>query len=385
MRKICVITGSRSEYGLLYPLLKKIQDDADLELQLVVTGMHLSSEFGLTYQEIEQDGFHIDEKIETVLSSDSAVAIGKSMGLGLIGFSETLARLQPDIVVVLGDRYEILVAAQAAMILSIPIAHIHGGELTEGAVDESIRHAMTKMSHLHFVSTPEYKKRVIQLGEQPERVFHVGAMGIDNILNQDLLDLARFEESINFQLGDINFLVTYHPVTLSNLSSEYLINELFLALEQFPNATVIFTKPNSDADGRIISYKIDEFVAKNIDKRVAYTSLGKLRYLSALQHVDVIIGNSSSGIIEVPVFNIPTVNIGSRQTGRLKGPSIIDCGDEHLEIVQAITTAISESFRNNLLHQTSSIYGDGNATQRIIDVLREVDLTILLRKKFYDL
>lgn len=384
-RRICVVTGSRAEYGLLLPLLKRIAADPDLYLQIIVTGMHLSSEFGLTYREIERDGFIIDEKVETVLSSDTPTGIIKSMGLGLIGFADALNRLKPDIMVVLGDRYEIMVAAQAAMIHSIPIAHIHGGEVTEGAIDDSIRHAITKMSHLHFVSTSDYRNRVIQLGELPERVFNTGAIGIDNIIELELLDQKEFEELIEFKLGKQNFLVTYHPVTLSDSNSDMLITELFLALDSFPEASIIFTKPNSDADGRIISQMIDEYVQRNTKRAVAHTSLGQLRYLSAIRHVDVVIGNSSSGIIEAPLFHKPTVNIGPRQTGRIKASSIIDSGESSVAIIEAIDKALSGIYREENSQLQLSPYGEGNTAVQIIDVLKHITLDRIVYKKFYDL
>ncbi|KWX73799.1 UDP-N-acetylglucosamine 2-epimerase [Paenibacillus riograndensis] len=384
-RTICVVTGSRSEYGLLLPLMKRILEDNDLCLQIIATGMHLSNEFGLTYREIENDGFFINEKIETLLAADTPTGIIKSMGLGLIGFADAFNRLKPDILVVLGDRYEIMVAVQAAMIYSIPIAHIHGGEITEGAIDDSIRHAISKMSHLHFVSTSAYRDRVIQLGEQPERVFNVGAIGVDNIIELELLDRQKFEESIQFTLGEQNFLITYHPVTLSDSNSDMLITELLAALDCFPEARIVFTKPNSDADGRIISQKIDEYVQRNTERAISFTSLGQLRYLSALQHMDVIIGNSSSGIIEVPLFNKPTVNIGSRQTGRIKGPSVIDCGESRKDIAEAIVQAISGSFREGNTKANLSLYGNGNTSARIKDVLKCVNVKGIVRKKFHDI
>lgn len=383
-RKICVVTGSRAEYGLLSPLLKEIDRDPELSLQLIVTGMHLSPEFGLTFKEIERDGFKIDEKVEMLLSSDTPTAILKSMGLGLIGFADALFRLKPDILVVLGDRYEIMVATQAAMVHSIPVAHIHGGEVTEGAIDDSIRHSITKMAHLHFVSTSVYQKRVIQLGERPEHVFNVGAIGIDNIVNLELLDRNAFQESIGFELGKQNFLVTYHPVTLSASNSDNLITELLEALDQFPEASIIFTKPNSDTDGRIISQRIDEYVERHKQRAVSFLSLGQLRYLSAIKHVDVVIGNSSSGIIEVPAFNKPTVNVGSRQTGRMKGPTIIDCGESSQEITRAIKISLSEQFKKSLGFR-NNVYGVGKTASQIKEIIKQTNIDGLLRKQFYDI
>lgn len=382
-RKICVVTGTRAEYGLLYWLMKEIDADPDLQLQLIATGMHLSPEFGLTYKMIEADGFKIDEKVEMLLSSDTPVGIAKSIGLGVIGFADAYERLKPDIVVLLGDRYEIFAAAQAAMVARIPIAHIHGGELTEGVIDESIRHSITKMSQIHFVTTEEYKKRVIQLGEQPHSVINVGAPGLDHIKKLHLLSKEELEDSIDFKLGKVNFLVTVHPVTLKN-NTEHFIEEVLNALDAFPYATIIFTKANSDTDGRIINQKIDEYMMKNQHRVKVFTTLGQLRYFSLLQYVDVVIGNSSSGIIEVPVFKKPTVNIGDRQRGRLKSISIIDCGETSEEIVQAIKVALSSEFQE-ILQQSNSVYGDGNASKRMKEVLKEISLENILLKKFYDI
>ena len=323
-RKICIITGTRAEYGLLYWLMKELQMDKDCEMQIIVTGMHLSPEFSLTYKEIEKDGFNISKKVEILLSSDSSVGVSKSIGLGIISFSEAFEELKPDICVVLGDRFEIFSAASAAMISRIPIAHIHGGEATEGLIDEAIRHSITKMSHLHFVSTEKYKKRVIQLGEEPKRVFNFGSPALDNINRLKLLNKKKFEESINFQLSENSFLVTYHPVTLDNYSSKKFFNEILSALNHFKNHKIIFTMPNSDTGGRIIIDMINDYVSEN-NNCISFTSLGQIRYLSALKHIKIVIGNSSSGLIEVPSFKIPTINIGERQKGRVKGNSIIDC------------------------------------------------------------
>ncbi|UFJ40051.1 UDP-N-acetylglucosamine 2-epimerase [Brevibacillus humidisoli] len=385
-RKICVVTGTRAEYGLLYWLMKEIQDDPDLELQMVVTGMHLSPEFGLTYRTIVEDGFTIHEKVEMLLSSDTPVAITTSIGLGTIGFAVAFDRLQPNIVVLLGDRYEILAAAQAALVARIPIAHLHGGETTEGAIDEAIRHAVTKMSHFHFVSTEEYRRRVIQLGEVPERVYNVGAIGLDHIRQLTLLDREELESSIGFTLGKVNFLITYHPVTLSDRRPEESMNELLAALDEFPDAHLIFTKPNSDTGGRIISKMIDDYVSRDSSRRVAFTSLGQLRYLSAVKHVDVVIGNSSSGIIEVPAFRKPTVNLGDRQRGRVRAPSIIDCDETRTDIVAAINKALSTPFQREL-SSLNSPYGNGSeyVSVKIKDLLKKAELRNVLMKSFFDL
>ena len=317
-RKICVVTGTRAEYGLLCPLMKEIQIDDALELQIIATGAHLSPEFGLTYKVIEKDGFTIDEKVEMLLSSDTPVAVTKSMGVALIGFADALARLSPDIVVLLGDRYEILAVAEAAMVANIPIAHIHGGEITEGAIDDSVRHAITKMAHLHFVAAPEYRDRVIQMGENPAHVFEVGAIGIDNIVNMTLMSQGELEESLQFPLGEKFFLVTYHPVTVANARRSDALGNLFDALDAFPDYRVLITKSNSDAGGREINRRLDEYAALRKDRVSCYTSLGQLRYLSAMKYASAVIGNSSSGLLEAPILKTPTVNIGDRQKGRLR-------------------------------------------------------------------
>ncbi|MEL7564377.1 MAG: UDP-N-acetylglucosamine 2-epimerase [Dehalobacterium sp.] len=383
-RKVCVVSGTRAEYGLLYWLMKAIDTDPDIELQLIVTGMHLSPEFGLTYKLIEQDGFIINEKVEMLLSSDTPVGIGKSMGLATIGFADALDRLKPDILVLLGDRCEILAAAQAAMVARIPIAHIHGGEATEGAIDEAVRHAVTKVAHLHFVAAEPYRKRVIQLGENPERVWNVGSLGLESIKKLKLLNQVDFEESIGFKLGRMNFLVTYHPATLSNSDSENAIYTLLKALDEFPHAHIIFTKPNSDTNGRIIINKIEEYAKKQPQRAKVFTTLGQLRYLSCIQHVDVVIGNSSSGIIEVPALGKATVNMGERQQGRLKASSVIDCHENFNEIVDAINKALSVDFQNSLKN-IKSPYGEGNASIMIKDIIKNINLSEILIKKFYDM
>ena len=335
-RKICIITGTRAEYGLLYWLMKEIQEDSDLELQIIATGMHLSPEFGLTYRQIEKDGFKIDRKIEMLLSSDTPVGVSKSMGLGMIGFAEAYADLKPDIVVLLGDRFEIFSAAAAAMIARIPIAHLHGGETTEGAFDEAIRHSITKMSHLHFTAVEEYRRRVIQLGELPDRVFNVGGLGVDNIKKLNLMNQQEFEQSISFKLGRKNLLITFHPVTLEHATAGEQFQNLLNAIEELQDTIFIFTKPNADTEGRIIIQMIDEYVYRNAHKAVAFTNLGQLRYLSAMQFMDGVVGNSSSGLAETPTFKIGTINIGDRQRGRIKAESVIDCEPNKESILAAI-------------------------------------------------
>ena len=383
-RKICVVTGSRAEYGLLYWLLKDLQADPELDLQLVVTGMHLSSRFGSTYKLIEEDGFSINHKVDLGLDGDSAQDIAQSVGRGTIGFADSFGRLQPDIILVLGDRYEILSAVQAAMIMNIAIAHLHGGELTEGAMDDSIRHAITKMSHLHFVAAEPYRQRVIQLGERPDRVFNLGSPRLDNIKKIKLLKREEFEKAIDFKLGAINFLVTYHPVTLCQEGPERALLALFKAIDEFPSSRVIFTMPNSDTDNKIISEMIDGYVKNNPGRAKSFLSLGQLRYLSAITNVSVVLGNSSSGLIEVPVFNKPTVNIGDRQKGRLRASSVIDCEENVTSISSAIDKALSEDFQKTL-RQVHHPYKSGDASKTISKTLKSFNLDGILAKGFCDL
>ncbi len=382
-RKICVVTGTRAEYGLLYWLMKELETDNELELQIIATGMHLSPEFGLTYKEIERE-FKINKKIEMLLSSDTAIGISKSMGLAQISFAESYEELKPDIVVVLGDRYEIFSATSAAMIARIPIAHLHGGETTEGAFDESIRHSITKMAHLHFTATEKYKNRVIQLGEHPNRVFNVGGMGIENIKRLELLTKDEFEKSIDFKLNKKNILVTFHPVTLENSTAKEQFQELLDAIDELEDTNIIFTKANSDTDGRIINQMIDEYVAKNAYKSVGFTSLGQLRYLSALQFVDAMVGNSSSGLAEAPSFKIGTINIGDRQKGRIKANSVIDCLPNKESIKKAFEVLSLKSFKESL-KITVNPYGEGCASKKIIEEIKKVDFADILKKSFYDL
>lgn len=383
-RKICVVTGSRAEYGLLYWLMKEIQGDADLELQVIATGMHLSPEFGLTWKQIEQDGFAIQRKVEMLLSSDTPVGIGKSIGLGVIGFADALEVLQPDVLVVLGDRFEIFAACQAAMAHRIPIAHIHGGEITEGAVDDAIRHAISKMSHLHFTATERYRQRVIQLGEQPQHVFNVGAPGLDNIARLQLLDKPQFEQAIDFNLSKRNLLVTFHPVTLENATAAVQFGHLLQALDRFDDCRLIFTLPNADTDGRAIIGMIEQYRQHHPERVASYVSLGTLRYLSALQYMDAVIGNSSSGLIEAPAFKIGTINIGDRQKGRLCADSVIHCAPETDAIAQALDRLFSEAFQESL-KTVENPYGHGGASVKIKALLKEQALDGLLKKSFYDL
>jgi len=383
-RKILVVTGTRAEYGLMRWIIHYLQEEPQIELQIVATGMHLSPEFGLTYRNIIDDGFKINKKVEILLSSDTAIGISKSMGLGMISFGEVYEDLKPDIILVLGDRFEIFSAVSAAMVSRIPVAHIHGGEATEGLIDESIRHAITKMSHIHFTATEEYRNRVIQLGESPDRVFYTGTPGLDNIDRIKLLTKEEFEKSIDFNIGDNSFLVTFHPVTLESDTASEQFDELIGALEIFLDFKIIFTMPNADTEGRIIIDKIQKFVSMNPERAVAFVSMGQLRYLSALKHVKLVIGNSSSGLTEAPSFKIPTVNIGDRQKGRIKANSVISCSPERNEIENAIKLGLSMEFSNSVKNVVNP-YGNPGASLKIVDLLKVVKLDNILKKEFYNL
>lgn len=383
MKKILVITGTRAEYGLLRMVIDGIARSDSLELQLCVTGTHLSPEFGLTYRDILKDGYKIDSKLEMLVSADTPSAITKSMGLGLIGFADELNRLTPDIILILGDRYEVMCAAVAATIARVPIAHLHGGEATGGLIDEAIRHSLTKMSHLHFVATKEYEKRVIQMGEKPNRVFCVGGLGVDSILKLDLLTKKEVETSLDFKIGSKSMLVTFHPLTLEVNTSGKQMNELLNSLTEFVDHKIIFTMPNADTDGREIFQLIKNYCLNNHNCR-AFTSLGQLRYLSCLKYVDVVVGNSSSGLLEAPSFKIPTVNIGDRQKGRLKADSVIDCAPVKNQISSAIKTALSSDFKESC-KVTKNPYGSGGASEKIIQSLENIDFNHLLNKSFFNI
>lgn len=384
MRKICVVTGSRSEYGILSRLMRLIQNDPELILQVIATNMHLSQEFGLTYKEIEKDGFVINRKVEMLLSSDTANATTKSVGLATIGFADAYEDLHPDLVLVLGDRYEILAAVTAALFFRIPVAHLHGGEITEGAYDNSIRHAITKLSHLHFTSAEAYRKRVIQMGEEPDKVFNVGALGVENIRYLHLLNKQELEESLNFHIGEKCVLVTFHPVTLENNSAEEQMRSLLMALDLIPDLRIIFTLPNSDTNGRIIISLINQFVEKNSARSVVFASLGQLRYFSALKYVRAVIGNSSSGLIEVPSFGIPTVNIGDRQKGRLRADSVIDCEPLLHEITEKLGQALSV-IKKNEAEKTVNPYSKDETANEILSVIMNTPLDNLIKKSFHNL
>jgi GDP/UDP-N,N'-diacetylbacillosamine 2-epimerase (hydrolysing) len=382
MRKICVITGSRAEYGLLRWVMQEIKDDPDLDLQIIATGMHLSTEFGLTYRAIEGDGFKIDRKVEMLTNSDTSVGIAKSMGLGMIGFADALDELKPDLLVALGDRFEIFSAVSAALIAKIPVAHIHGGERTEGAFDESLRHSITKMSHLHFVAAEPYRQRVIQLGENPDRVFLVGGLGVDNIKRSELLGRQELEASLDFKLTSKNLLITFHPVTLEISSAENQMEELLVALADLKDTQLIFTLPNADTNGRVLIRMVQEFVASHDNAR-AYASLGQLRYLSCISHVDGVVGNSSSGLLETPSFKKGTINIGDRQLGRLQAISIINCEPTRESIANALVNLYSPAFQDSL-NDVINPYGDGGASEKIVKVLKKYVLVDLIKKSFYD-
>ena len=384
MRRICVVTGSRAEFGLLHWGMREIQQHRDLELQILVTGMHLSEKYGLTYREIEKAGFEISAKVEMLESENTPEAVARSTGQGVIGCTAALEKLQPDWLVVLGDRFETFAAVVAATFLKIPVAHFHGGETTEGAFDEALRHSITKMAHLHFTSTQDYRRRVIQLGESPERVHNVGAVGLDNIASCDLLNREELESKTGIKFREQNLLVTFHPVTLENATSAEQTDELFKALESFSDFGLIITHPNADPGSEEILSKIQEFATRHSDRVWSFASMGFINYLSTLGMVDGVVGNSSSGLIEVPYFEIGTVNIGERQKGRIAGESVIHCEPQCEAIVEAIQTATSAAFRKKL-NRDSNPYGKPGASKRAIEILANTETRGILKKKFYDL
>lgn len=384
MKKITVLTATRAEYGLLKPLIQRLRKHTGCDTRVVVTGMHLSPEFGMTYQEIEQDGIPIDRKIEMLLSSDSASAMSKSMGLAMIGFADYFEEARPDAVVVLGDRFETLAVCCAAMNAKVPILHLHGGEATEGLIDEAVRHAITKMSYLHFTSTEAYRKRVIQLGEHPERVYNVGAIGVENIKNLALLDRKKLQQELNIDMEGDYALITYHPVTLEE-NDKLKLHELFDALASFEHLNLVFTKANADANGRYINQKIEEFVQGRRNAWL-FDSLGVIKYLSAVKYADMVVGNSSSGIVEVPYFGVPTINIGNRQRGRIQAASIINCELDYEDICRAMQLSISREFRDKIRNMECP-YGDGHTSEKIVQIIdREIiHGEVDLKKNFYDI
>lgn len=389
MRKICIFTGTRAEYGLLRCVMHRIQEIQDITLQIIATGMHLSPEFGMTVQEIRADGFEVDETVEILLSGDTPTAICKSMGLGLIGYGEALQRLNPDMVVLLGDRFESFCMAAATQVCRVPLAHIHGGETTEGVIDEAFRHAITKMAHLHFASCEAYRQRIIQLGELPDRVFNVGAIGIENIQNLPLLSKEQLAHDIGFEFHEPYFLVTFHPVTLERTIAREQFGFLLSCLEEITtpedsNTRIIFTKANSDTDGRIINQMIDHYVADNPGRAIAFTSMGQVRYLNAMKHSVAVVGNSSSGIIEAPSLKVPVVNIGDRQKGRIRAKNVIDCKPEKEHIQAALRKALSRDFVNSLKDMANP-YEKPGTSQAIVKILKKIELKNIIKKKFYDI
>ena len=383
-RKICIISGTRAEFGLLTRLMMLIKNHDKLELQIILTGMHLSPEFGLTYKEVEEKGFKIDSKVEMLLSSDTDISIAKSMGIGMIGFADSLQRLNPDIIVILGDRFEIFSVAATATALRIPVAHIHGGELTEGAFDDSLRHSITKMSHIHFVAAEEYRNRVIQLGEQPSKVFNVGGMGVDSIKNTNLLSTKQLESSLGLKFGEKNLLIAFHPITLEETTfSIGQLKELLCALDEFNNFTLIFTIPNADTGGRKLAEIMQKFT-KHKNNCYLFKSLGHLRFLSCLSKVDAIIGNSSSGLLEAPTLKTGTINIGDRQKGRLKADSVIDCDAKKDAIIRALKRLDTEEYKK-VLKNSKNPYGNGGACELIVNQLANISIENILKKNFYDI
>ncbi len=386
MRSICVVTGTRAEYGLLSRLMRMIKNSPDTRLRIIATNMHLSPKFGNTYQEIERDGFTIDRKIPIIeeQDKDDVVTTIKSMAKALSGFADAFNELKPDLVVLLGDRYEILAAAEAAMMERIPIAHIHGGEITAGAYDDAIRHSITKMSHLHFAATEAYRRRIIQLGEQPDRVFYTGALGVENIKKLHLMEKAEIEREIGFEIDDKTILVTYHPVTLGSRSAKDDIDDFIAALEEKNDLRIIFTMPNSDTGGQAIADAIQAFVAANLNRARAFMSLGVVRYLSVMRQVAAVVGNSSSGLLEVPSFGIPTLNIGDRQNGRIAAESVWNCAPDKVSVLSGLKMVLSKEFRESA-RLVSNPYEKEGTAEEIFRVISTFPLDKLQQKLFFDL
>jgi GDP/UDP-N,N'-diacetylbacillosamine 2-epimerase (hydrolysing) len=384
-RKIAVVTGSRADYGLLYWLLHEIKHDQSLELQVIVTGMHLSPEFGNTYKEIETDGFDISYKVDSLISSDSSIAITKSVGLGVIGFADAYSACQPDIIVLLGDRHEIFAAGMVALTMRIPMAHIHGGETTPAMLDDPIRHCLTKMAHLHFPASDEYAKRICQLGEDKKRIFCFGGPGLDHLERLELLSKTELEQDLGVELSKPFFVITYHPVTFQAGSIAEHYQSLLEALDNFENHTLIFTCSNADHEGREVFSILNDYKSTSSRKNIyVFTSLGFKRYISLVRFASAVIGNSSSGLIEIPHLGVPTVNIGDRQKSRLKANTVIDCKNDSASICDAIKTALSPSFQNNLLN-IKSPYKKGNVSFQIKEILKSYSLESILEKPFVDM
>ncbi len=383
-KTICVFTATRAEYGLLSALMGAIMDHPDLKLKTLVSGTHLSEDFGSTYQEIQKDGFLIDHKVEIPLNTDTGVGVSRSIGVAVEEYAKVLSREPPDVLLVLGDRYEALAVVIAAATLQIPVAHLHGGELTRGALDEYFRHAITKMSHWHFTATEEYRKRVIQLGEEPQQVFNVGALGVENIKNLTLLSKAELEESLDFKFKKRNLLVTYHPETLGKGSVKQQVEALLEALSRQEDAHIVFSKANADKGGQVVNAALSEFVRKCPSNTSLFSSLGQSRYLSMMQYADAMVGNSSSGIIEAASFKLPVVNIGSRQDGRIKPLNVIDTPSNTADIAEAIRKALSREFKDSLAGITNP-YGDGETSGKIVSILADANPDDVLIKNFYDM
>lgn len=383
-RKICLVTGSRPDYGLLRELMDELLSLDTVQMQLVVTGSHLSQAHGLTIDTIREDGYAVDWTVDMLLASDTPVATSKSLGMGLIGFADAFKALEPDLVVLLGDRYEIWAAASACLIQRIPLVHIHGGEVTAGAFDEAIRHSITKIAHYHFTSTERYRQRVIQLGENPDHVFNVGSLGIDTIKRLELLPREALEKALDFRFGQRNLLVTFHPVTLEEQSGVDQLSELLHGLNHFPDTHVIFTEANADSMGNQLNRMIADYQQAHPDKTVSFKYMGQLRYLSAMRIVDAVVGNSSSGVIEAPVLGTPTINVGKRQSGRIKAASVIDCLPQR----EAIAAAIDTVFQGGRALTAASEplpFGSGGAARRMGRLLSELPLNNILMKQFHDL
>ena len=383
MRRVCVVTGARAEYGLLRWVIEGIDKSKMLELRLVATGMHLSPEFGETIRDIEADGFKVDRKVEMLLSSDTKVGVTKSVGLGLIGFADAFHEIMPELIVLLGDRFEIMSAATAAVFAGVPIVHLHGGETTQGAFDEAIRHSITKMSHIHCVATDNYRHRVVQLGESPERVLTVGGLGLDNIQRLALLSRVELEAALEFQMLSRNLLITFHPETLNTTASGLQVACLIEALGELEDTGLLFTMPNADTDGREIIRQITKFCSQN-DHAKAFTSLGQLKYLSLMKHCDGVVGNSSSGLIEAPSFKKGTLNIGDRQLGREAAKSVIHCEPTYEAISSGLKKLWSSEFQDLLMH-VENPYGNGGASELVVNALETTPLDGILKKKFYDI
>lgn len=385
MKQIVVLTSARADYGLLSCVIKKLMRNTEVKVRVVATGMHLSPEFGFTYKDIEKDGIKIDRKIEILMSSDTPASMSKAMGIAMISFADYFADVCPDALLVLGDRYETLAVCCAALNAKIPIIHLHGGETTEGAIDEAVRHSITKMSYLHFTSTEEYRRRVIQLGENPKRVYNVGSLGVENVLHQPLVSKEELESKLKLQLSMPYAVVTYHPVTLGNRDIREIIKMFLDALDQNKDMLYIITKSNADAGGRQINLMLEEY-AKHRDNVQVYDSLGMIKYLSAVKYSEMVIGNSSSGILEVPSFKIPTVNIGDRQKGRIRAESVIDCNEDTESIVKAIKKARTPEFRKQC-SQVKNPYEGVRTSDTIVEIIKEklFDKKVEIRKKFYDI